>query len=443
MFAILKTSALKLLFAIWVNSLFTCSAFTQNKPLTLTGLILDATTHQGIPSAHVVNLKKGAGVITDSTGRFTLAVTEFPLHIVFKHVAYFPDTLLIINSREFKKNFSVDENIFFLRTNVFIIDEVMVRANARKLFEDEPFAIIDYQLVKDRIVVFGYRNYNELKKEVAVSDLSGKILWTRPVPKVNELFKDCLGALYLVENDSAHLVTVWADSLRKLNSCHITYFSDFIRPVHVVTDSITVFSKTSPVKQYRNYFLIRGRNAEAERIYQAGNIGKESGLMAVNQRVSYAFREVMKTNNPDYLGLMYRMAFTGIHEKQINYKPVHADLFPAGDSLLLFDFTAGTVIRFSEKVDKCWKLQMQIAFNKDWVHRMHHDTVTDRYYLEFASGPYTYLIEIDPVSGTEVRKIPIPTYNHIDHIQVINNRVWFLHQPDFGDRGKKLYYQDL
>ncbi|MCX6226905.1 MAG: hypothetical protein NTV01_19515, partial [Bacteroidia bacterium] len=192
-----------------------------------------------------------------------------------------------------------------------------------------------------------------------------------------------------------------------------------------------------------NYFMIRGRNTEAERIYQAGNIGKESGLVAVNQRISHAFREVVRTNDPGYLELMYRMAFTGIHEKQINYKPVHTDLCPAGDSLLLFDFTAGYIIRFSEKVDKYWKLPMQIAFNKDWVHRMHHDPVTNRFYLEFANGTFSYLIEIDPVTGAEVRKIPIPTYNHIDHIQVIKNRIWFLHQPDFGDRGKKLYYLDM
>lgn len=278
---------------------------------------------------------------------------------------------------------------------------------------------------------------------MVVSGPNGKISWSRSVPKIEELFVDCLGALYLVERDSAHLITVQADSIRILSSCKKGYFSDFIRPVHVVTDSLTVFSKTSPVKQYRNFFLIREKNTEAERIYQAGNTGKESGLVAVNQRISHAFREVVKTNDPGCLEAMYRMAFTGVHEKLINYKPVHAEMYSAGDSLLLFDFTAGRIVRFSEKVDKCWNLSMQIAFNKDWQHRMHHDQVTNRFYLEFANGTFSYLIEIDPVTGTELRKIPVPTYNHIDHIQVNNNRIWFLHQPDFGERGKKLYYLDL
>ena len=433
----------RILFTVLIGCFLICSVFSQNQPLILSGLILDATTRTGIPFVNVTDLKKKATTVTDSTGRFKLVVTEFPTRIVFQQVAYFPDTIVIASNRDFKKNYSREDNFFFLRTNVFMINEVTVRANARKLFEEEPFAILEYQLVKDHIVAMGYRNYNELKKEVMVADMNGKVLWSHPVPKVDELFRDCLGALYIVERDSAHLVYVHADSLLFHSSCGIRYFTEFIRPVHVVTDSLTVFSKTSSGKQYQTCFLIRGKNTEAEQIYQAGNVGKEAGLKAVNQQIKSAFQGVVTTNDVGVLEAMYRMAFAGIRDKQMNYRTVHTDIFQDGDSLLLFDFTAGSIIKFSPRVDKYWKYPIQVAFNKDWVHRLHRDAVTNRYYLEFANGTYSYLIEIDPGTGTEVRKIPIPTYNHVDHIQVNDNRIWFLHQPDFGDRGKKLFYLDF
>lgn len=156
----IQKSGIKLLVSITVFNLLSYSLSAQNQHLILSGLILDASTREGIPLVHVMDMKKGPGTNTDSTGRFRLDVTGFPILITFSHVAYFPDTLVIQNSREFGKNFSSDENLFFLRTNVFMIDEVMIPANTRKLFENEPFAIIEYQLAGNHVIAIGYRNYN-------------------------------------------------------------------------------------------------------------------------------------------------------------------------------------------------------------------------------------------------------------------------------------------
>jgi len=86
---------------------------------------------------------------------------------------------------------------------------------------------------------------------------------------------------------------------------------------------------------------------------------------------------------------------------------------------------------------------MRVVFNNDWESRMHRDPVSGRFYLEFLNGQLSYLIELNPKTGDEVRKIPVPRYKHIDHINIVNDRIYFLHQPDIGDKGKKLYYIDI
>ena len=125
------------------------------------------------------------------------------------------------------------------------------------------------------------------------------------------------------------------------------------------------------------------------------------------------------------------------------YKPIYTELFRVGDSLLLFDFAKLSIIRFSREGIQTGETPMRIVFNNDWERRMHCDAVTGRFYLEFLNGQLSYLIELDPQTGDEARKIPILNFKHIDHIRIINDRVFFLHQPDFGDKGKKLYYLDI
>jgi len=84
-----------------------------------------------------------------------------------------------------------------------------------------------------------------------------------------------------------------------------------------------------------------------------------------------------------------------------------------------------------------------VKLNKDFTGRVHHDKISNRFFLEFVNVQLSYLIEIDPLTGEEIQTIPINKFKHIDHVSVYNNRIFFLHQPDFGDRGKKIYFLDM
>ncbi|TSA36629.1 MAG: hypothetical protein D4R64_07135 [Porphyromonadaceae bacterium] len=110
---------------------------------------------------------------------------------------------------------------------------------------------------------------------------------------------------------------------------------------------------------------------------------------------------------------------------------------------MLFDFAKFSIIRFSKDGTQTGETPMRVVFNNDWESRMHRDPVAGRFYLEFLNGQLSYLIELNSKTGDEVRKIPVPRYKHIDHINIVNDRIYFLHQPDIGDKGKKLYYIDI
>ncbi|MCX6227214.1 MAG: carboxypeptidase-like regulatory domain-containing protein [Bacteroidia bacterium] len=431
------------LILILLHGLFFAGLFGQSTPDKLNGFVLDATTKVGIPGVNIVNRSTGMGTITDATGKFSLTIESYPAKIIFIHISYFSDTVTIADSKIFNKMYAGKLAMIFLRTNVFQIKEVTVKATARKLFEKEPFAISDYQFLKDKIIAIGYRNYNEFKKEILVADLNGKVLWSKPEPDIRELYKDCLGEVYILEKKKVLQVRLRKDSIYLTNSCSINFFNDYVRPVEAVIDSANVFTKESPNKQYKNYFLIKTGAEEAEIFYHAGNTQKEREVGQLNRSITMQFRRVVLTNNPDELRAIYATAFDMAFQQYVGYKPLYTKLYQPGDSLLIFDFVKFSIFSFSKNGKPTGETLMSIVFDNDWKKRMHRDPVTGRYYLEFLHGQLTYLIEIDPKTGDEVRKIPIPGYKHIDHINITNNRIYFLHQPDFGDKGKKLYYFDF
>jgi len=131
------------------------------------------------------------------------------------------------------------------------------------------------------------------------------------------------------------------------------------------------------------------------------------------------------------------------HDIATFYKPVMSQLYHVGDSLLLFDFNNQSINCFDNYSNMRWRTRIIPDMSKDFTGRIHWDRITNRYFLEFLNIQLSYLIEIEPYSGSVLNTIPIHNFKHIDHISIHNNRIFFLHQPDFGDRGKKLYFLDI
>lgn len=373
-----------------------CSIYGQKEPLSFQGIVLDATTKVGIPLVHIENLGTGAGTITNDNGKFSLPLTGFPARIVFHHVAYFSDTLAITDRKDFNRYYAKNETLFFLRTNVFLIGEVSVSAGATKLFDEEPYAIVDYQFLKHRIIAIGYRNYNEFKKEVLVADLNGKVIYSKPSQEVRELYKDCLGDIYLVDQDSAHQITIIGDSLVKKSSCEIGFFNDYVRAIELVLDSGTIYSQTSEEKQFIKYYMIRNHKKEPEFLYQVGNEQKEWNFGVMNKIISQELRRTIQESfiAIDELRAIYHRVFNYELDKMTQYKPVYSVLHEFGDNLLLFDFANYTIVRFTKEGKQDGITPMRIIFNNDWEQRMYHDPSNGRLYLGFLNIQLSYLLSL-------------------------------------------------
>lgn len=418
------------------------SGICQESDLQIKGLVLDEITQNPIPGVTIQDSLSSKGAITNANGEFTFRFEKFPLRLSINHLGYFTDSVRIENLQQYRKY--IDGNVFVmsLRQDLFQLDEVVVSATTIKLFGDDPYSLMDYALKDNRFYAYGYRNYNPLKKEIFIGNPSGKILSSFPLPLTQEIFQDCHGEVYAVTKDSAYLLGHTKDIISLNPVCDAVFFEAKVKPILAMDKKFGNYVEISKNGLHHDYYVHNFLLEDHVRFYRVGDISKEQQVKNMQEQIKRQFVGKIRNSFISEGAMRITNARIAMMQNEINteYRSVNSTLINLGDTSLLFDFVMEEIICFRLSGEFLWKSQIMVDLAKEFTGRIHHDDVTNRYFLEFLHIQLSYLIEIDPKSGKEMDRIPIPKYKHIEQISIDNNRVFFLHQPDFGDRGKKLYY---
>lgn len=397
--------------------------------------------------ATIMDSINGVGSISKDNGEFQIKIIKFPSVVIFRHLGYLDDTLIIRNKNHFKKYIQDKTVIVELRENPFLIDEVVV-SNSRlaiKLFEKEPFDIIDFVVDGDRFVGYVYRNRNPLLREVFIGDFNGRIMDSKPLKGINEVYQDCMGEIYFVTNDSAYTINYDSDKIKTSAISDSDFFYNKIEPVKALGANHFFYLQKSTNGQYHDYFIVNSQNKNQELLYRVGEWRNE--VIVENTNRQHKGLELSKIKKSYIEGAGMRQINSRLqrylYSVFIEYPPVNSGMIQTGDSLLLFDYGFREIHCFKTNGDLLWASKLNVDLRKDFTGNIHYDEVSGRFFLEFLNIQLTYLIEINPLKGVTIRTIPILKYKHIDHLRIRNNQIFFLHQPDFGDRGKKIYYLDI
>jgi len=218
-----------------------------------------------------------------------------------------------------------------------------------------------------------------------------------------------------------------------------------VKPIQALNNQYFIGVDKSEKGQYHDYYVCDSETGQQEIFYRVGNDQKEKAVASIDKQVRREFVGKISRGNIESGELRIINARIALLQNRINtdYRPIQSSMFQLKDSVLLFDFDYQAVHCFKMNAELLWRSEIQIYLSKDFTGRVHHDKISNRFSLEFLNIQQSYLIEIDPRTGGELETIPIQKFKHIDHISVYNNRIFFLHQPDFGERGKKLYFLDI
>jgi len=470
--------------------LYSFGGFSQT--YRIEGSILDGETRQPISGAAIILKNSSRGTTSGDQGNFKFEFTEFPAVLFIQCMGYVRDTVVIESLIRFTADFKNQNRVFPLKKNTVQINEVQVKARS-VLFEKDPYAIVDFKIMGKRIVALGYKNGNEFRKEVLQADLSGKMNGSRIYRNLDSIYQDCQGNVFAFCKDSAYELRLTRKQISIANAYPQSFIADFIAPVCGITDSL-VFIKKSPVNhQYDNYFAISD-SQNVKVIYATGGFLKESVAASLKKswkqqaQVPVAIKPLkrgegggdgaveakdesgqpanrltvptIKQNpaaepkpnekadgsmGPGWISYMraYEGAYHSYFESQfrllVDFPPVFTRMIPVGKNHVLFDREAATIFWFNESGVIIRETGMITRLNGIHFRDVHQDAATGRFYLEFPQGPFTHFIEINPETGQEVRRFMVRDFRHIEKCVFLNDRLYFLYQPDTGKRIKKVF----
>jgi len=419
----------------------------QTTDFLLFGTIVNETTLKPISGVAIWDKLNQSGTVTNDLGAFSLKIKAFPVILTIRQMGYFEDSIRITSQSQYKKSFEGKALRITLRENPFLINEVVISPDnePNKVIGEEPFAVMDYVIRGDRFYALGYRNYNPLKPELLLGNPFGRLIDYYPCPKAQEIFEDCQGVVYISTRDSAYRFINNHDTISLLAQCDFDFFNRHVKPIVDITDPWFIWVEKSSYRQITEYFLGNYISNKNQLLYRVGNSGRENALINTHETLKQEF--ISEINRADISGGELRImhARQALLRNKINtdFRPVKSAYVPLQDSALLLDFELLQILCITGNGNLKWQTPILINLSKDFTGTLHHDPTTNRFFLEFHHIQSTYLMEINPRSGTAVATFPIKPFQHIENIQIQDNRVFFLYQPDIGDKGKKLYFISL
>ena len=385
------------------------SGHCQDGKYLFSGIVLDEITQNPIPGVTIQDSISGKGAITNNVGEFIFKFDSFPLNLRLSHLGYFTDSLVIYDKDNYSRTIEGKTVAFALRENLFMLDEVVVSTAAVRLFDEEPYAIMDYVIKNDRFIALGYRNYNPLKRELFIGKPPGRILSFTPLPSADTIYQDCQGDIYAITRKQAFLISIQNDSLGLNPIGEAKFVVDHVMPIQSIDNRYFTYVKKSNNGQYHDYYISDSETDNHEIFYRVGDYNNERIVSGLDRQIRGEFMWNIKKGfiTSDELRAMHWRLAKAMIKKSSEYKPVQSDLFQIGDSVLLFDFYNNYINCFELNSQLLWRTEILIDLNKDFTGRVHHDKVSNRYFLEFLNIQSSYLIEIDPYTGNELSRIPI------------------------------------
>lgn len=403
-------------------------------------------TLQPISAASVILKNSGRGTSSNDQGVFKLELTGFPAILFLQCMGYIRDTIVIESEIKFVSEFKNQKREILLKQSPFQINEVQVKARST-LFEKDPYAIIDFKIVGKRIVALGYKNGNEFRKEILLVDMFGKMLGNNVFKNLDSLYQDCQGNVFAFCSDSVLELRFSRKQISILNGYQRSYISNYIAPVCGISDSLIFLKKSSPNRQYDNYFAVRDTQF-ARIVYSTGGIMKESMTASLNKTFRsqgawmISLPAPIATRGDDLAKIIedgYHRFYDTQFKLQTDYHPVFSKMLSNGKQQLIIDREAATIFHIDENGRIVSEAGIDNKMNNIYFRDVHLDAGTGRIYIEYPQGVFTHFIEINPENGQEIRRFMVREFRHIEKCKFLNDRLYFLYQTDTGQRIKKIY----
>jgi hypothetical protein len=395
------------------------------------GKVLDNNTHTGIPDANLSISASKTGCTTDQNGEFSFYSDITPIFVTVSHLGY--------ESLKIRLDKSSGGFTLLLKPVASLLREVEISAKnePEPFFKDDQYSILDFVADSDLVYLLIYR-FRLAKSQLLCKSVSGDtvacsgIITFRPAG----LYRDCLGYIHVLSQDSAYQVFLEDDSLYFPYAFEIQKFYSTISDCVASTDDWLVFKEESFYHQVIDFYMVN-RNSSQKQMLEKVTDKEKTNLLIKNPSDNFfMWLDTIPGDWEDFKEWSY--------VRQILYKPNASVLKRIGDTLCLFNTVDGTFNLYDTdgKIISHRKLIFHGNEKEDWTREIYADQISHKAYTSFAKNGNVILSRIDFNSG-ELTRVLHPVHQFPGKVTVQHSFLYYLYDiPGTGDN-KRLYRQKI
>ncbi len=417
------------LFLLLVISFLSIGGLSQVK---ITGIIIDQESGHSVSDA-VILKENGKGVITDSTGQFTVNINRLPVKLGVSHVSYgqsefniekIPDGLLVIRIQKMISN----------------LEEVQISAERmRILTEKDDFSLQHFAFDNDNLWMIGNINNQANKGKVFLANDYGDTISSANIKEPGELFKDVFNNVHLVMRDSVYQLF----SPNK-KSIHYLYPADRKKFIAVMDPIMGSFGGKIV---YKSWFP----NREEIQIYYYDNSSLEPHFIT---RISDSLERIRKESDirmksiwSEFKKSRYWLANTKL--SKIYEGTISTPLFNLNDSLYILNKIKDSILiydhrgRFAGAVSVNFHNQYKLGDIDPKEIVFLSDEKVDKVYTLERKTTRWIIQQLDVKAGKLLAPIQLPDFAGMYNIRVHNNAIYFLYPEKKYPYFTRLYRYQL
>lgn len=416
------------------------NCFSQTS--TIKGYVKDANTLSPIKDVNISIYGTHTGTTTDASGYFSIEIRDENKKIVVSHISYYNREINISNTSK-PIEILLESKINELKGVSINSDPII------NLTKDLPIYIIDYVFINENILLLAYNRKKINDIRLYYIDKRANIISERKIEEADELFKDCFGDIYYLNNKEAVNISFTNDSISELNRIPINYFNISYKALEFKIEDNIYFSTNHYQNFIRKYHYINLYDEEKE-IHTILTLVDSSKIEEFERDFNFFFY----AKNASQIGLSITSIYNNLEifrdnqvldweDKNGRYAPLEVYVASIKDSIFVFNYTKSTIEVYN--LNGIFKRKANISFNKDiyFTGKIIVSSENNKTYAVYNRQSIIQLKEIDLNNGGLKETISIPAFPFIENIKVAGNEVYFLYKKKMNQEMKQLYRMEL
>ncbi len=397
------------------------------------GTLKDNDTGKGISGATIA-YADGKGVISDQKGNFRIEDPLFPIRLEISHLGYQSKVVIISSIYEMGMIIPLEP------ASVDINQIEILGERIKRLFPKTYFYMIDYAFVDDKILIIGFDQSRLNHGKLLLTNLSQDTLFSRPVGKPKNLFKDGFGNIHLFAGDSIYQLYVDGNEVHFLYPIKIQDLPDDLLKLQFHNDEYFFFKELAGEGQVNKYYAIDTLSKSVvplRTIYMIDLFKSEEQASRFSQWVPQW--ELKMDTAPAVVDYANKMMEAYVYDINVTHKPINSRIFNVEGNAVIVDLANQKTIKFDQNLEEVSTVKNKLPQHNKIQKLIIQDPASDKLYWVNYVGTKVTLMELDINTGKVKETLETPNFPFIENIQIQNGVIWFLYQPRLGEKVRSLY----